>query len=152
MQPNDNHDPAAIIRTIRAGWRAYVPLGSIVGALVVLWIAIGVTRGGETGAWRVVLLLLGGYAVWVVVCMGRRLVITTSGITARYLVGKDRTVAWDVIAKSHITAWLGRAPFQILIYGEDAAPLLDIPLPLFNRRDVEYLLSLESLKISGRDQ
>ncbi len=143
----------AMTRTIRAGRRAYLPLGAIVGALVVLWTTIGVTRGGETGAWRVVLVLVGVYAVWVVVCMGRRVVITSSGITARYLFGSDCTVSWSAIYRSEITAWLGRAPFQILIYGDDdAAPLLDIPLPLFDRRDVEFLLSLDSLKIVGRDR
>lgn len=152
MLQNEDPQHAGKSRTLRAGWRAYLPLGSIVAALVVLWIAIGVTRGAETGAWRVVLLLLGVYAVWVVICMGRRIVVTSSGITARYLVGSERRVSWNAVRRSQITAWLGSSPFQILIYGnDDDAPLLDIPLPLFARRDVEYLLSLQGLKIEGRE-
>ncbi len=152
MLRSEDRQSAMGTRTIRAGWRAYLPLGTIIAALVTLWVVIGVTRGAGTGAWRLVLLLLGVYAVWVVVCLGRRIVVTPSGITARYLVGSERTVSWTEIRRSHVTVWLGRTQFQILIFGEEGeAPLLSVPLALFNRGDAAYLLSLPGLKIEGRD-
>ncbi len=136
-------------RKIRAGRSAYLPLGIIAGGLIVLWIFVWIYRGPQTGAWQPILLVAGFYSLWCVSLWRRVLTIDEEGIRCTYLTRRTRWVAWGEVHRSVITLWTDRQPFQILVFGEfSGKPLLDIPLKLYAKSDVEFLISLERLKIA----
>lgn len=135
-------------RTIRVGRSAYLPLGIIAGGLVALWIFVWIYRGPQTGAWQPILLVVGFYSLWCLALWRRVLTIDDQGILCTYLTRRARRVAWSEIRRSAITLWMDQRPFQILVFGESSdQPLLDIPLKLYDRSDVEFLLGLERLRI-----
>jgi len=135
-------------RTIRTGRSAYLPLGVIAGGLVALWTFVWIYRGPQTGAWQPILLVVGFYSLWCLALWRRVLTIDDEGILCTYLTRKPRRVVWSEVQRSAITLWMDRRPFQILVFGESSdKPLLDIPLKLYDKSDVEFLMSLERLRI-----
>lgn len=135
-------------KTIRPGRRAHVPLGLIALGLIALWIFVGMFRGWRGGAWQPILIVVGLYTLWVAALWRRVLVLTDDGITCAYLMRKSRKVSWNEVHYSVITFWSDGSRFQILVFGASPdKPLLDIPLSLFDQRDIEFLLSLDELRI-----
>jgi len=70
------------------------------------------------------------------------------GILCTYLMRKPPRVAWSEVRYSEITFWIDRNPYQILVFGESPdKPLLDIPLKLYNKTDIDFLLNFDRLMI-----
>jgi hypothetical protein len=127
-----------------------LPLGIIAGGLVALWMFVWIYRGPQTGAWQSILLVVGFYSLWCLALCRRVLTIDDEGILCTYLIRKPRRVAWSEVRRSAITLWMDRRPFQILVFGESSdKPLLDIPLKLYEKSDVEFLMGLERLRIGN---
>ena len=132
-------------KTIRPGLPAYLPLGVILAGVVAIWVAVWVTRGSQTGAWQPMLVAI--YGVWVVFAGARVITVSDTGLTCYYRFRQARYVSWDEIGSSTVTYWMTRVPTQILIYGQSiTGPILTIPLGLYSRRDVEYLMGIKQLK------
>ena len=124
------------------------PFGIIAGGLIVLWMFVWIYRGPQTGAWQPLLVVVAFYTLWCLVLWRRVLTIDDDGILCVYLIGKPRRVVWGEVRRSVITLWKGGRPFQILVFGDSPdKPLLDIPLKLYDKPDVEFLMSLDKLRI-----
>jgi hypothetical protein len=135
-------------RALRTSRPAYLPLGIIAGGLVVLWVLVWIYRGPQTGAWQPIALVVGFYAVWCLAQWRRVLVIDNQGIRCTYLIGKPRAVAWSEIRRSEIALWIDRKPYQLRVFGSSPAkPLLTIPLRLYDKSDVDFLMALDGLRI-----
>jgi len=135
-------------RRVRPGLRAYLPLGLVVSGVTAIWIVIWIERGSGTGAWQPVVLFLGLYVLWCLVVSSRVLVLSDRDLACSYLTRPPAIVAWHDVHYSAITYWPGGVPIQILVYGEDrATPAIRIPVGIYSRRDVEYLMSLDRLRI-----
>jgi len=136
-------------KTIRSGRSAYLPLGIIAGGIVVLWIFVWMYRGPQTGAWQPIMITAFFYILWSLMLWRRVLIIDDDGILCTYLTRKPRRVEWSNIRHSVITFWSDGQPFQILVFGSvSGQPLLDIPLKFYDKSDVEFLMSLERLKLA----
>ncbi len=137
-------------RTIRPGLPAYLPLGAVVAGVIAVWVGVWVARGPQTGAWQPILLLTVIYLAWIVFVSARVLTLTDAGLTCSYRIGRSRTIEWSDIGTSAVTYWMKRVPTQILVYGRSfTKPVLTIPLGLYRRSDVEYLMGLEEMKIDA---
>lgn len=135
-------------RTLRAGRSAYLPLGVIVGGLIVLWTLIWIYRGPQTGAWQPIALFAAFYALWCLVQWRRILIVDHQGIHCTYLIARPRHVAWSEIRRSEIALWIDRRPYQLRIFGSSAdKPLLTIPLRLYDKSDMDFLLTLDRLRV-----
>jgi len=137
-----------VTMTIRPGLSAYLPLGAIAGGLVALWVCIWLYRGPHTGAWQPITLIVGFYIIWCLALWRRVLTIDDNGILCTYLMRKPRRVAWSEVRYSEIVLWIDRNPYQFLVFGDSPnKPLLDIPLKLYDKIDVDFLLSFDRLSI-----
>jgi hypothetical protein len=135
-------------RTIRPGRSAYLSLGSIVSALVAVWVSVWINRGPEAGAWQPITLVIGIYMLWCLALWQRVLIVDEEGIRCTYLLRKPRRLAWSEVRRSEIVFWIDRKPYQILIFGNSQEKtLLDIPLRLYDKADVDFLMGLDRLRI-----
>lgn len=136
-------------KVIYPGFAAYVPTGLLVGFIILLLSAVWMKGGFQTKAPQLLVTII---ILYLMFCFGvsqRKVEITEEGIIVHHIFKKIH-IFWSDISKSEITVWIDpKVPFQILVYGDDPnTPLVDIPVILYDKRDVIYLISIEHLKLS----
>lgn len=139
-------------RTIHPDKSAYLVMGAI-AAVVVIALILGMGSREEKSLPAVVILLVGGaYTVWCWILQGHCLKIDEDGITRQDRFRKNRHLAWPELERFEIPYLSGRPPMQILVWDPHAdSPRLTVPLKLYGRDDVRYLLELEELRWTGDD-
>ncbi len=134
-------------RVIRPSPAAYFGLGTVVLAIVVLWTAVWVSRGGQTGAWQPIVIVVGVYLLWCAVLLRRTVYVLPDGIRLNFLIGKSVDVRYVDVHESIVTYWFDRRPMQIIVYGDGHVPLASISLQLYRADDREFLLSIPELRL-----
>jgi hypothetical protein len=139
-------------RTIHPDKSAYLVMGAI-AAVVVMAMMLGMGSREEKLLPAVATILVAGaFAVWCWILQGHCLKIDENGITRQDRFRKTRRLAWPELERSEIPYLSGRPPMQILVWGRHAdSPSLTVPLKLYGRDDVRFLLELDELRWTDGD-
>ena len=127
-------------RTIRAGLRAYLLVGGVFAWFIIPSAAVWITRGGQTGAWKICapasfLCLVCCFLLW-----RFALLVAADGITCTDFFGKVKYVEWSDIRRKILIRSRNQKPAHLRLMGESNQLLFSIPLGLCSRADSEYLM------------
>ncbi len=135
-------------RRIRPSAAAYLGLGSIVLTIVVLWAAVWISKGGQTGAWQPITIFLGVYILWCVVVGRRRILVFEDLLQIEYLTRRPVQLRFDEVRASTLRYWFDGSPVQLVVHGEAPEIVVTIPLRIYAKADRDFLLSLPELRVT----